>query len=96
MGLIDGFVRMNLGCRRHLAVAMSLWLVAAPSAFAAEEPLSLNDAVERAVAESPDVAARDAAEGLVQFMTYDLKEKLQPIGRLELLDEVNRRTRDYQ
>src|SRR5260221_5580186 len=28
-------------------------------------------------------------------MTYDLKEKLQPIGRLELLDEVNRRTRDF-
>src|SRR5450432_3514344 len=53
---------------------------------------------QRAAAEGQKreaVAARDAAEGLVQFMTYDLKEKLQPIGRLELLDEVNRRTRDY-
>jgi hypothetical protein len=38
---------------------------------------------------------RDRAESLVSFMVYDLQEKLEPIGRLELLKDVHQRTFDY-
>lgn len=47
-------------------------------------------------------AARDEAqtrqaqaEGLIEFMISDLKDKLVPAGRLELLDAVGRRALDY-
>ena len=32
--------------------------------------------------------ARDQADGLINFMLYDLRDKLEPIGRLDLLDDV--------
>jgi tetratricopeptide (TPR) repeat protein len=41
------------------------------------------------------VLARSEAEGLIQFMLFDLRDKLEPIGRLDLLEDVNRRTRAY-
>lgn len=43
-------------------------------------------------------AARDQrreAEGLVEFMVGDLKDKLEPIGRLDVLDGVGSRVLDY-
>lgn len=43
-------------------------------------------------------AARDQrreAEGLVEYMIGDLREKLQPIGRLDVLDGVGSRVLDY-
>ena len=46
---------------------------------------------QRGVAES----ARDQAEGLISFMLFDLRDKLQPLGRLELLDDVNERVAAY-
>jgi serine/threonine protein kinase/tetratricopeptide (TPR) repeat protein len=39
--------------------------------------------------------ARDEAQKLINFMTLDLRDKLKPIGRLDLLDEVNLRVRAY-
>jgi tetratricopeptide (TPR) repeat protein len=39
--------------------------------------------------------ARNEAEKLINFMTFDLRDKLKPIGKLDLLSEVNRRVRDY-
>jgi len=39
--------------------------------------------------------ARDEALKLIQFMTVDLRNKLQPIGRLDLLEDVNRRVRAF-
>ena len=39
--------------------------------------------------------ARNEAEELINFMTFDLSDKLKPIGRLALLDDVNRRIREY-
>jgi eukaryotic-like serine/threonine-protein kinase len=39
--------------------------------------------------------ARNEAEKLINFMTFDLRDKLKPIGRLDLLADVNRRVRDY-
>jgi tetratricopeptide (TPR) repeat protein len=39
--------------------------------------------------------ARDEAEKLIEFMTFDLRDKLEPIGRLDLLNDVNKRVRAY-
>ena len=39
--------------------------------------------------------ARDEAEKLINFMTIDLRDKLNPIGRLDLLSEVNQWVRSY-
>jgi tetratricopeptide (TPR) repeat protein/predicted Ser/Thr protein kinase len=39
--------------------------------------------------------ARAAAEGLIQYMNQDLTEQLRPIGRLALLDNVNRTVENY-
>jgi hypothetical protein len=32
--------------------------------------------------------ARDQADGLINFMLYDLRDKLEPIGRLDVLNDV--------
>lgn len=39
--------------------------------------------------------ARNEAEKLIEFIGVDLREKLKPIGRLELLDSANQRVRTY-
>jgi serine/threonine protein kinase/tetratricopeptide (TPR) repeat protein len=39
--------------------------------------------------------ARNQAENLINFMTIDLRDKLRPIGRLDLLDAVSRRVQAY-
>jgi tetratricopeptide (TPR) repeat protein len=39
--------------------------------------------------------ARNEAQKLINFMTVDLRDKLKPIGRLDLLDDVNQRVRSY-
>ena len=46
---------------------------------------------ERTVAEQ----RRDQAEGLIGFMLGDLREKLKPIGRLDILDGVGDEALDY-
>jgi tetratricopeptide (TPR) repeat protein len=40
-------------------------------------------------------SARNEAQNVMEFMLFDLPKKLDPIGRLDLLDDVNRRTLDY-
>jgi tetratricopeptide (TPR) repeat protein len=53
---------------------------------------------ERRVAEAQRAAAeshRADAEDLMGFMLGDLREKLQPVGKLDLLDTVASKARDY-
>lgn len=38
---------------------------------------------------------RNQAEGLVEFMLTDLREELRGVGRLDVMDDVNRRALDY-
>jgi eukaryotic-like serine/threonine-protein kinase len=40
-------------------------------------------------------SARNEAAKLINYMTIDLRDKLKPVGRLELLDDVNQRVEDY-
>ena len=38
---------------------------------------------------------RQQAEGLVEFMIKDMKEKLEPVGRLDILDDIGQRAVKY-
>lgn len=38
---------------------------------------------------------RQQAEGLVEYMITDMKEKLEPVGRLDILDEIGQRAVEY-
>jgi len=66
MGLIDTAFRAGVRHQIRVAAAVVVAFAATSRAQAADEPLTLTDAVERAVAESPDVAARDAAGQAIQ------------------------------
>lgn len=53
---------------------------------------------QRLAAESSGRQANDArnqADGLINFMLTDLQNKLKPIGRLDVLDDVARRASEY-
>ena len=53
---------------------------------------------ERAVAETARQDAdrrRSQAEGLISFMLGELRKKLEPVGRLDVLDEVGEKAREY-
>lgn len=41
------------------------------------------------------VARRDQAEDLIDFMLGDLRKKLEPVGRLEILDDVGEKAIEY-
>jgi len=46
-------------------------------------------------ARSEAESRRDQAEGLVEYMLTDLRQKLEPVGRLEVLDGVGQRALGY-
>ena len=39
--------------------------------------------------------ARDQVDGLINYMLYDLRDKLEPIGRLDVLDDVAKKAKEY-
>ncbi|MEO5329107.1 MAG: toll/interleukin-1 receptor domain-containing protein [Magnetococcus sp. THC-1_WYH] len=59
----------------------------------AEALKSVQKLAERECAEA--VAARRHAEDLINYMLFDLRDKLAPIGRLEVLEMVSRKALDY-
>jgi len=71
-----------------------------------KEKISRNAVEEQAkIAESRRMAAqasekkandaRDQADGLINFMLHDLRDKLQPIGRLDVLEDVTKKAKEY-
>ncbi|MBV9274750.1 MAG: protein kinase, partial [Verrucomicrobia bacterium] len=56
---------------------------------AEKQKVAANRAAKRAT------IARSEAENLINFMMTDLREKVEPIGRLDLLDDVNSRVKRY-
>jgi tetratricopeptide (TPR) repeat protein len=59
-----------------------------------KEEASRRASLERKAREKAE-AAKNRAEKLIEFVTFDLRDKLQPIGRLNLLDDVNRSVQAY-
>lgn len=103
-GFFGGVLRL---ARRHKAAAASSLGVAASLvaavigisifAYRAEAHRKVADEQRDAADTARNVArrSRDAAESLVGFMTTDLRDKLEPIGRLDLMEDVLTRLRDY-
>src|SRR5579884_1802093 len=85
---LDELVRRDQ-TRRHRQLA---WLAAGSLAG-----MAVTSTLAVTAIEARD-AARDQrrqAEGLVEFMLGDLKDKLEPIGKLDVLDGVGSRVLDY-
>ncbi|TXI18877.1 MAG: ATP-binding protein [Nitrosomonas sp.] len=40
-------------------------------------------------------AAREAAEGVLNFLVFDLRDKLEPLGRLDIIEMIQQRVNDY-
>lgn len=76
---------------RHTAILVSLALIVAVIAGVIGY-VQKKKALE---AEARAMRARNEAEKLIAFMTFDLRDKLQPIGRLGLLRDVNEHARQY-
>jgi tetratricopeptide (TPR) repeat protein len=47
------------------------------------------------VAKAKSNDARNQADGLINFMLYDLRDKLRPIGRLDVLEDVAKKAKEY-
>ena len=75
--------------KRRLRAVAAAGIVLALAAGGIKYTLDLDR--ERTVAEQ----RRDQAEGLIGFMLGDLREKLKPIGRLDILDGVGDEALDY-
>ncbi|WP_089725702.1 tetratricopeptide repeat protein [Candidatus Thiosymbion oneisti] len=56
---------------------------------------ALDQEAEALAAAERATQARQEAEGLVEFMTFELRDRLEPIGRLDLLGGVFDRVNDY-
>lgn len=57
--------------------------------------ITVGFAVTAHLARSESELRRTQAEGLISFMLGDLREKLEPVGRLDLLDAVGNEAMDY-
>jgi len=85
--IVGKFVRRN-----RLGVAFAATLVVGLTAFSALTSVQ-SSRVGRARDEAD--ARRAQAEGLIDFMLTDLREKLEPIGRLGILDDVGSQATEY-
>jgi len=82
--------RVLAGITAALIVAVVFGVVSFRQYRRAERAkVAANQAADRAK------LARNQAENLINFMTEDLRDKLRPIGRLDLLDAVSRRVQAY-
>jgi len=85
--LVGKFVRRN-----RLGVAFGATAALGLVAFSVVASVQANR-----IAQARDEAdvRRGQAEGLVDFMLGDLRDKLEPIGRLDILDEVGEQATEY-
>lgn len=106
--LLDGITREEARLLRRerqrrwalAGVGISLVIIAVGSAmFSARLTRERNEAVaaktRAEAAEKNESDARAGAEGLVQFMLSDLRERLAPIGKLDLLNSVGEEVLNY-
>ena len=86
-GLVSGLA-VYAFLQRH--EALTQWTAAQEQARVAE-----TRRVAAQVLEKKANDARDQADGLLNFILYDLRDKLEPIGRLDVLDDVAKKAKEY-
>jgi hypothetical protein len=57
--------------------------------------IAVNEQRLAVAAEDSANHARDQADGLINFMLYDLRDKLEPTGRLDVLDDVAKKAKEF-
>lgn len=70
-------------------------LAAIAAAAAAVAVVTVGLAINASIARDEAELRRDQAEELIEFMLVDLRERLQPIGRLDVLDAVGDQAQAY-
>ena len=92
---LDDLVRREVQRRnaRMTALAAGSLAIAAAMGMLAYATLLARDEAQRQRAEA--VQARGDAEGLIEFMLTDLREKLDAVGRLDALEVVGQRALSY-
>ena len=80
-----------------LMIAVVMWRKSESERVAADEQARIATAQRLAAQSSAKMAndARDQADGLINFMLFDLRDKLISIGRLNVLDGVVKKVQDY-
>jgi tetratricopeptide (TPR) repeat protein len=89
--------RLAIGTAGAAVAALILLVIAVFMWRAAQEQAQIAT-VQRLAAQSSEKEAnhaRDQADGLINFMLFDLRDKLQPIGRLDTLDDVVKKAKEY-
>ncbi len=82
--------------RRRLRIALAAALVVLAALGAAKYVVDLSRERTVAIAARDDAnRRREQAEGLIGFMLGDLRKKLEPVGRLDILNDVGTRAMDY-
>ncbi len=89
--LIRLWVRKNRAVAT-VAVAAVVLLVVGVALFLRSLAVERDRALS---AESAANAERKRAQGLADYMLFNLQQRLRPLGRLDLLDDVVRKTREY-
>jgi serine/threonine-protein kinase len=91
-GAATAYVLRKFVRRNRLAVAFALTVVAGLGAFAVSSKVQ---AARVARARNLAEARRGQAEHLIDFMLSDLRRKLEPLGRLDILDDVGTQATTY-
>src|SRR5215212_8760950 len=82
--------------RRRLRAALVAGVLTLAALGTAKYVVDLNRERTLAFAARDDAnRRREQAEGLIGFMLGDLRKKLEPVGRLEILDDVGNRAMEY-
>src|ERR1700722_15225238 len=99
------FIGLTLGLALLLAgvsVPLAVWALREKGAAQQKEKEAQDQArmaeTRRLAAQDSEKranAARDQADGLINFMLHDLRDKLEPIGRLDVLDDVAQKAKEY-
>jgi tetratricopeptide (TPR) repeat protein len=77
-------------------IAFALGLVSALAIYAFfQRTAALEQARIAQLSEKRANDARDQADGLITFMLHNLRDKLRPIGRLDVLDDVAKKAKEY-
>jgi tetratricopeptide (TPR) repeat protein len=85
------FIRRN----RDAVIAVTMMGIAGAALLGYQYKQVLDERDQARAAEAEAVRLRDGAEGMAEYMVDDLRDKLEPIGKLSLLDDIGIRVDAY-
>lgn len=92
---LDELVRRDAQRRNRELVALTSVFAAATAAMAGLALVAVHERDQARLQRAEALRQRGQAEGLVEFMIGDLKDRLQPAGRLDIMDAIGVRAQAY-